>query len=104
MLAFGEHSYLAFLFEIWHRNMVCRLEDIYYNLESPPHTSHDDFDTEGSQLTITVYVFQGRLPVHTPKILLLHLVGQARGSDFAPPTMNRRMPSSLGLVIRSRKT
>ena len=46
MLAFGEHSYLAFLFEIWHRSMVCRLEDICCNLESRPRISHDDFGTD----------------------------------------------------------
>ena len=61
MLAFVEHSYPSSLSEIWHRSMVCRPEDICYNLGSQPHTSHDDFDTDDCQLWITLYVYQGTL-------------------------------------------
>jgi len=54
MLVSVERSCLSFLCEIWRRSMVCRLEGIYYNLESRPHTSHDDFDTDDCQLRITL--------------------------------------------------
>jgi hypothetical protein len=101
MLAFVEHFYLSCLCEIWHRSMVCRLEDICCNWEFPLHISHGDFGTDKWSVDGRLAPCQEDLLVHTPMILLRRLFELALGSDFVH-SMSRAMASIL--LIQSRNT